>query len=131
MIQVCGDGTDDIQLLGIKFPSCVSSRFPFSRSSSKLYYRDYIEDEEFSYPFAVYNDEMSECRSKYSLTLDTTVAQLKHFVLENLPFWTWEFNAKGKCVFLESISRKLKNVGLCNTTLLDTFVYFNYNYLGL
>lgn len=62
--KVCGDGTDDIQLPGIKFPSSCSPRFPFSRSSSKLSYQDDIEDEEFSYPFAVYDDEMSECRSR-------------------------------------------------------------------
>lgn len=58
------DGNDDIQLPGIKFSSSGSPRFPFSRSSSKLSYQDDIEDEEFSYPFAVYDDEMSECRSR-------------------------------------------------------------------
>lgn len=60
--KVCG--TDDIQLPGIKFPSSGSPRIPFSRSSSKLSYQDDIEDEEFSYPFALYDDEMSECRSR-------------------------------------------------------------------
>jgi len=61
---VCRDGNDDIQLPGIKFSSSGSPRFPFSRSSSKLSYQDDIEDEEFSYPFAVDDDEMSECRSR-------------------------------------------------------------------
>jgi len=62
--KVCRDGNDDIQLPGIKFSSSGSPRFPFSRSSSKLSYQDDIEDEEFSYPFAVDDDEMSECRSR-------------------------------------------------------------------
>ncbi|KAH9321738.1 hypothetical protein KI387_016377, partial [Taxus chinensis] len=59
------DGNDGSgELTGVKFSSSFSPRIPFSRSSSKLSYQDEIEDEEFSCPFAVDDDEIADCRSR-------------------------------------------------------------------
>ncbi|XP_057857212.1 autophagy-related protein 13b isoform X1 [Cryptomeria japonica] len=63
--KVYKDGKDgNAEVTGVKFSPSGSPKIPFSRSLSKVSHQDEIDYEDFSCPFAVDDDETTDCRSR-------------------------------------------------------------------